>query len=332
MLGRQLPARVLSLGLTMGLRSFVKKVGRGLKKALPYVAMAAPFIPGVGPAIGGAISKVGNLLGTSSAQSNSSGFMGPPDPANPTEGQQVNVSGGGGYNWGKALGDAAPSIISGGLNYLGQRQTNVANAQQAQAQMDFQNQQTSTSYQRGVEDMKKAGLNPMLAYSQGGAASGSGASAVMGNELGAGANSAQSAMLARQQIQQSAAQINNINADTSNKEQQTTNLESENLYTLAKTSSEGTRNHELAQRVAQIALQNQLDSATQASNISSARSAADLRGHQATGEKYSLSEKGAWSKFYDSWAGQKYPYVSKATEQSNSAANVFRKFIPFTND
>lgn len=313
----------------MGLRSFVKKVGRGLKKALPYAALAAPFIPGVGPAIGGAISKVGSMFGGSSAQSNA--FSGPPDPANPTEGQQVSVNGGG-FNWGKAIGDMAPAMLSGGLNYFGQSQANTANAQQAQRQMDFQAQQTGTSYQRGVADMKAAGLNPMLAYSQGGAASGGGASASMGNELGAGANSAQSALLARQQMQQSAAQINNINADTSNKEQQTTNLESENLYTLAKTSSEGTRNHELAQRVAQIALQNQLDAATQSSNIASAKNAADLRGHQATGEKYSLAEKGAWSGFYDSIAGRKYPYVSKATEQSNSAANVFRKFIPFTND
>lgn len=314
--------------------SFFKKIGKAIKKVGKYVApvaaIAAPFIPGIGGALSGVISKVGGMLGGSSAQSNSS-FTGPPDPANPTEGQQVTVQAPAGNSWAKALGDAAPAAISGIAGYLGQQNQNVASAQQAERQMEFQEQQSSTAYQRAMADMKAAGLNPMLAYSQGGASSGSGASAPMGNELGAGVNSAWQAAQARQQMQQSNAQIQNIMADTSNKEQQTTNLESENLYTLARTSSEGTKNHELAQRVAEIALRNQLAASTQEANISSAKSGAEYEEARASSEKYSLAEKSAWSRFYQSAVGRGYPYAAKATEQANSAVNAVRKFIPFTN-
>ncbi|AXL15193.1 DNA pilot protein [Microviridae sp.] len=88
------------------------------------------------------------------------------------------------------------------LGFLGQQQTNqknwditqsanAASAAQAQAQMDFQERMRQTQYQTAIEDMKKAGLNPMLAYSQGGAgvptgAMGSVSTAKMENALGAG--------------------------------------------------------------------------------------------------------------------------------------------------
>lgn len=43
-------------------------------------------------------------------------------------------------------------------------------------QMNFQRDMSSTAYQRAVDDMQKAGLNPMLAYSQGGASQPTGSS------------------------------------------------------------------------------------------------------------------------------------------------------------
>lgn len=51
------------------------------------------------------------------------------------------------------------------------------NAQQAQLNRDFQTEMSNTAYQRAMGDMRAAGLNPMLAYQQGGASTPSGSTA-----------------------------------------------------------------------------------------------------------------------------------------------------------
>lgn len=108
-------------------------------------------------------------------------------------------------------------IIEGALGFFGGQQTNAANAQQAKDQMAFQERMRSTQYQTAVADMKKAGLNPALAYQQGGAGTPSGAMATMQNAASGLRGTAQGVaqtMATVKQAEQAEAQTRNIDANT----------------------------------------------------------------------------------------------------------------------
>lgn len=72
---------------------------------------------------------------------------------------------------------AGASLLGGYMSQQSQSSANSTSWDIATHQSAFQERMANSAYQRGTADMKKAGINPMLAYMQGGAATPPGASA-----------------------------------------------------------------------------------------------------------------------------------------------------------
>ena len=134
-----------------------------------------------------------------------------------------------------AIGSVASSLIGGGLGFLGAESSNKEARRMMQRQQDFQERMYRNRYQYQMADMRAAGLNPILAYSQGPPGAPSGASAIqplnemgaIGAELGRGVSSAIQARrmkadveLTEEQAKAAKETVKNIAEDTKLKNEQ----------------------------------------------------------------------------------------------------------------
>lgn len=106
----------------------------------------------------------------------------------------------------------ASTVLGGIFGGIGADKQNFANHQMMLEQQRFQQHNADTAYQRAMADMRAAGLNPMLAYQQGGAGTPPGGVAHMENTMEALSTGAKD-------LAMNMAELKNIQAQTEKIEQ-----------------------------------------------------------------------------------------------------------------
>lgn len=164
-----------------------------------------------------------------------------------------------------AAGQIGASLVGSWLGYKGQqeandtneniaRETREWNSAEAVKSRDWQEQMRRTQYQTTVQDLQAAGLNPMLAYQQGGAGTPSGAQASMSSlpQIGNKAAAALTAGAAAAQIAYTHAQTDKTAAETDVAHATAKQVEAQTHLTTASTENVVQTTQQVKENIAQI--------------------------------------------------------------------------------
>lgn len=140
-----------------------------------FMSTGAGLLSGGNPLVSGGISLLGSAMSNAAAEQRQ-------NQAENFNAQQTGLQDIFNHQEAAASRDftAEQASLARDYNWNAMKDTQSFDAAQGDLNRQFQQTMSSTAYQRATADMKAAGINPMLAYMQGGASTPSGATASAG--------------------------------------------------------------------------------------------------------------------------------------------------------
>lgn len=205
------------------------------------------------------------------------------------------------------IASGAGSLLGGLLGKKGQKDANEVNLQSAREAMAFEERMSSSAHQREVQDLLKAGLNPMLSLGGRGASTPQGQMATVANEesaLGAGVTSAGEAVRARRM---DTAAINKLEAEA---------LAANQSASESRTRQDLYRSQEVNQKLQADQFQQLIPHV-----VSSAQSWAGIDKLQEGITRSSAAAAENMEKMYESTFGEYLPYINVLRDILGSGVN-----------